>query len=216
MPWDTSSVPCGAGVAARFLLGRCKRKWQLVNSLVLFTLHPAPFLVLSCLSLSALPIFTPGLQKKRALPCRLLLTVFYLCTPFSWIKNNSFSQLVFTCSQDLYLKWSKAQAWLKLTKRGEPFFQVGNGRVAGNSASCPAHRPSQKQAADLPWSKRFPCHVLFPSSRMNLCYLQLLLQSPCKMTARALPGLILVLLKGQGCAAYSDLHYMGATGQQQP
>lgn len=39
---------------------------------------------------------------------------------------------------------------------------------------------------------------------------------PCKMTAKALPGLILVLLKGQGCAAYSGLPYKEATGQQQP
>lgn len=180
MPWDTSSAPCGVGVAARFLLGRHKRKWQLVNSLVLFTLHPAPFLVLSCLSLSALPISSPGLQKKRALPCRQLLTVFYLCTPFSWIKNNSFPRLVFTCSQDLYLKWSKSQAWLKLSEGGEPFFQVGKGRVAGNSGSSPAHRPSQKQGADLPRGRRLPCHVFFPSSRMNPCY--------CKTPAKWWPG----------------------------
>lgn len=150
MPWDTSSVLCGEGVPARFLLGRHKRKWQLVKSLVLFTLHPAPFLVLSCLSLSAFPISSPGLQRKRALPCRQLLTLFYLCTPFSWIKNNSFSWPVFTCSQDLYLKWSKAQARLKFTEGWEPLFQVGKGRVAGTSASCPMHKPSQKQAADLP------------------------------------------------------------------
>lgn len=41
------------------------------------------------------------------------------------------------------------------------------------------------------------------------------MQSPCKVKARALPGLILVLLKGQGCAAYSGLCYMGTPGQQQ-
>lgn len=40
----------------------------------------------------------------------------------------------------------------------------------------------------------------------------MLLQNSCKMMARALPGLILVLLKGQGCAAYSGLHYMGPLG----
>lgn len=158
MPWDTSSVPCGAGVAARFLLGRRKRKWQLVNSLVLFTLHPAPFLVLSCLSLSALPISTPGLQKKRALPCRQLLTAFYLCTPFSWIKNNSFLWLVFTCSQDLYLKWSEARAWLKHTEGGEPFSQVGKGRVAGTGQA----RNRQQTCHEVGGS-----HVLssFPAAR---------------------------------------------------
>lgn len=129
MPWDTSSVPCGGGGGVRFLLVQHKRKWQLVNSLVLFTSHPAPFLVLSCLSLSALPVPTPGLQKKRALWCRQLLTAFYLCTPFSWIKNNSFPPLVFMYPQDLYLNWSKAQAWLRLTQGGEASLQVRKARV---------------------------------------------------------------------------------------
>lgn len=85
---------CRVGLSARFLPGRRKRKWQLVTSLVLFTLRPAWCLALFCLLLSALPAAsTPRLQKKRTLLCWHLLTAFYFCTPVSWIKSNSYSPL---------------------------------------------------------------------------------------------------------------------------
>lgn len=74
--------------------------------------------------------------------------------------------------------------------------------MAGTSASCPTHKPSQKQAA-MRQEAPMPCPLSKQwDESMNL---QFILQSSCKMMARALPGLILVLLKGQGCAAYLGL-----------
>ena len=99
--------------------------------------HPVHFTScsISCtllpFSVCSPPVSTPGLQKKRALRCQQLFSVFYLCTPCSWIKTNSFPPLVFTYPQDLYLNWSKAQAWLRLTQRGEVYLQVGKGGAGG-------------------------------------------------------------------------------------